>query len=288
MAKLLCLSTEMFLQVLLSLIQIDLRAALVSQRVCRAFRYGILDILQAARDTGDFKIHPLWIEKFGHLFYARYALSKASSLSRRIGRGYVKDALEPFRNLSWARTRESREPYLRPCATWRSLSLTFGGPPITCIDVLHNWCFDDGSGAIERFIQAEPACVTTGLTMGTFYDFLAAGSKTTGINKATISWELLLGYRLAITMDELRTLDPTRPTDMHTRAFFSQGVEGHAVLFVNSRYRGEELGSSGHVSKSWIPRPIGPAAMRIFPWHGCLNDLDVDSWPLLSDSLIEE
>ncbi|KAI1317873.1 hypothetical protein F5Y16DRAFT_419316 [Xylariaceae sp. FL0255] len=280
---LLQLPVENFLQILVSLIDKDLQSALLSQRVCRTFRDGIITALRVARNTDDLKVHPLWVEKFGHLFNARYALSKVSLLCRRIGDHYVKDGFEPFRNLPWAKTRESRELYLHPCASWREISVTFGGPPITCVDVVHIRCFDHESATAERLFQAEPIYRAAGLTMGAFYDLLADGSTTIGISEETTSWEFLPGCRLAVTMDELRALGLVRIRDIHTRILFSQGVKGHAVLLINSFGHRRDRDLIVRSLKRWVPTPIGPAMIRFFPWYGCLNNMDIGSLSLLLD-----
>jgi hypothetical protein len=80
----------------------------------------------------------------------------------------------------------------------------------------------------------KPVCHTIGLTIAAFYDFLARRVRTTGISEHTTSWELLLRYRLAVTLDELRPFELSHASDINAMTIFVQSAEGHEVLFTTS------------------------------------------------------
>lgn len=103
-----------------------------------------------------------------------------------------------------------REAYLRPGASWRDVSVTFGrAPPITRLEIIKSYSSEDLNEEGRDHVQwllvdlAPPSSKASGgcLTMGLLYDLLLCGGRVGDDSAATFggetgAWDLLLGKRL--------------------------------------------------------------------------------------------
>ncbi|KAK6954043.1 hypothetical protein Daesc_004005 [Daldinia eschscholtzii] len=122
----------------------DLTTLILAQRVCKSFQASIERILfqqplgKEWNRTGPTGVCPLLLSKFKDLF-------EHEKEQRGSNEGWSTDLA--FRRLPWAAGRskgaevkevEMRDsPYLRPEASWRRLSVTFGaGPGVRSVDVV--------------------------------------------------------------------------------------------------------------------------------------------------------
>ncbi|KAL7629133.1 hypothetical protein AAE478_000652 [Parahypoxylon ruwenzoriense] len=191
-------------------------------------------------------VNPLLLRHFGPLFDT--ALSSPGAKTGKNTTVLNKDDKLPFRALPWAAARRKKSklteaamrgsPHLRPEASWRRLSVTWGvGPPIRSLDVLKVMTVFGGTGMGFQELEI-PALGEEGkgggegyLTMGTLYDLLASGRGTTG--PATMRWRLLPRRRLRSydAWERLRARQ-TYPDKEGVRALLAADDEAAATLFV--------------------------------------------------------
>ncbi|RYP73471.1 hypothetical protein DL770_007764 [Monosporascus sp. CRB-9-2] len=281
MAKLRDLPTESLILVLEWLEKIDLQSLIVSQLISKQFHAAAQDVLASAQNRGLRQdslseekpaAHPLWASKFEGLFNSADCFTEADRRELR----YLTldgDFTLPFRRLPWARTGLGRTAYLRPEASWRSLSLTFGQPPITQLDLVKSYSYggdggdyhEYGSDSVEYYQVDVPS---SGLTMGLFYDVLLCEGANYG--NETGGWELLLGKRLR-SYDVLFEYECFIADDPH---LVEAGEEARqaAILYVRGGST-DEVDPLKPDSGTWIPHFIGKKPPKLFPWQGPEPDI---------------
>ncbi|KAI8630990.1 hypothetical protein F5Y19DRAFT_42236 [Xylariaceae sp. FL1651] len=285
MAELHSLPTETLVLILQFLGVIDLQSTLIAQRVSRRFRgiiqdavlyhyphylskAGIAGTTETVIEIGT-KINPLWQYKFKSLFNSADCFTP-SERARYWVLTLDGDATLPFRRLPWAAASDPlcREAFLRPEASWRGLSCTFGSsPPIRCLDIVKS--FDTDTGTPVTYSQVElPA---SGLTMGLLYDILLCEETLYG--PETGSWELLVGKSLK-SFDVLYRwgcfiID--QPGESHLVC----EVEGGAILYVRG---GGGCSKTVLGKQEWIPKRLEGTRPRFLPWQGPLLDPTQTEW----------
>ncbi|KAI1099380.1 hypothetical protein F4804DRAFT_322051 [Jackrogersella minutella] len=198
MADLLVLPNEILITILELLATVDLQSLITSQLTNRRIHALVQDALYNIQnnpgsthvaDAGNPQIHPLWKTKFKGLFNTAdcFTAAEKSSLVYLTLDG---DYTLPFRKLPWAQEDNVRRAYLRPGASWRDISLTFGRAPITHLDVVKTFSVSGGDSVEYYQVELPPS----GMTMGLFYDVLLCDKATYG--RKTGSWELIVGKRL--------------------------------------------------------------------------------------------
>ncbi|KAI1082902.1 hypothetical protein F5B20DRAFT_597144 [Whalleya microplaca] len=243
----------------------DLSSLIIAQSVCKPFRTAIQRIFPHPRPkptvhtqdgpTVEPAIHPLLWRKF-------HALFDTNSCDGKL-RGNVEQL---FRSLPWAGTEASRAPFLRPAATWRPMSVTWGGPRITRVDVCKFHTAESRTSMSYYQLKLPDA----GLTMGLLYDVLL---KKRSPFECSNSWRLLLGKRLG-SYDEW--LEVNRGdwyiSDSAVDALLTDDRTGHsAVLVVLAfAYRSCMIPvvcpkiAENYVPKpEWQPLPIGAVRARV-------------------------
>ncbi|XDG06951.1 hypothetical protein ABKA04_006566 [Annulohypoxylon sp. FPYF3050] len=319
------LPTETLSLILEFLADEDLATLLVAQRVCKRFQAAIQHILEhysaeteytGQRDAAE-AVHPLLWQHFSQIIDT---VAADSDSSRRIT-----DINTPFYRLPWVKRRtpadaegegEERRgertgprnrhvrgiPHLRPEASWRRLSLTWGiDPGIKRLDIVHKLTVYRGTGL--DYAQLEiPSMATSGgegegegegegmLTMGLFYDLMASGVGHMG--GATMNWQLLVGCRLS-SYDNwcmMRSRNPYPKNDAITNLFVPE--EGSAVLYVTG-FRGCTMGGIFLRKKTedvddlvWDPKAIGGLPIVSCPWQG--PDHDWDTVELSGDEIEDD
>ncbi|KAH9905572.1 hypothetical protein F4778DRAFT_667642 [Xylariomycetidae sp. FL2044] len=268
MTAVLDLPTELLFAVLSVLGAIDLQSLIVAQGTCRSLRDIAQDILRS--DTVQRnqwanvpdcppRIHPLLETNFSCLFNTARCFTPAEK-QKLIYLTLAGDYLRPFRRLPWARNDVSRDTYLRPEASWRTLSITAGQLPITHLDVVKN--FSAGSDDFVEYYQTElPA---TGLNMGHLYDVLLSRDATFG--RYTGSWELLLGRRLR-SFDVLHEYECFITSDEDLVISNSESRQA-AILFVRGSAECDDLQAGELGKEDWRPTPLGKCCPRLLPWQG--------------------
>lgn len=280
MAQLQYIPTEVLVQILQYVRQMDFRAFLLSQVTSRIFRSIVQDMiasvnrssLSLTRQQEIPCLHPLLQTRFAPLFNT----TDAFTAEERAGNIYYYLSLEgdctlPFRRLPWAQSEAEREVYLRPGASWRRLPLLGSGRPITHLEIVKGYTTQT-SDSVE-YLQVElpsPSCCSFSsaaagqLTMGAFYDLLLGEQAT--YKWETGSWELQLGTRLR-NIDLLYEYECYVPTDPELLDFDAPHC---AVLNV--------LGGTGcdqeFLGMNWETcwRPVaGQDPPRCLPWQGPLK-----------------
>ncbi|ROW07256.1 hypothetical protein VMCG_03801 [Cytospora schulzeri] len=218
MACLTDLPAEILLPVLAHLSIIDLPTFLRSQSTCRIFHLLAQDILSkppvpiwpivlTEENCMDpfCSPHPILVRKFKALLSSASCFTRAERESVRWFLSLNGDVTRPFRRLPWAGDAHARAAYLRPGASWRHLSVTFGrSPPVTRVGIVKDYSSGDLNNEDGRdHVQYLEVGVPAGgfLTMGLLYDLLLCGGAVGDGRAATLgvetgSWELLLGARL--------------------------------------------------------------------------------------------
>jgi hypothetical protein len=190
--------------------------------------------------------------------------------------------------------RDSRAAaFLRPDASWRTLSPTFGSssPFSSCesprssniirrLDVVKD--FDTETGCPVSYSQV--ALPPSGLTMEMLYDVLLCEEATYG--RETGSWELLVGKALK-SFDVLYRWGCFIIDEPGESSLVAEVLDA-AILYV----RGGE-GCSGGITrhhdnvaatgldgdkKVWTPRKIGAERPEFLPWQGPLIDPEETEW----------
>ncbi|KAI1753165.1 hypothetical protein F4782DRAFT_498545 [Xylaria castorea] len=205
MAVLQDLPNETLILILSFLSAIDLQSTLLAQRVSRRFRGVIQDVVlysasnsrvksysESAAGTSGPDINPLLQAKFRGLFNSADCFT-AAERARYWVLTLDGDHTLPFRRLPWAADSPPafRDAFLRPEASWRRLSPTFGtSPPIRHLDVVKS--FESDTGCPVAYFQVD--LPRPGLSMGLLYDTLLCEEALYGPD--TGSWQLLVGKNL--------------------------------------------------------------------------------------------
>ncbi|KAI0854216.1 hypothetical protein F5Y00DRAFT_3234 [Daldinia vernicosa] len=272
----------------------DLTSLILAQRVCKRFQATIERILfqspprRAWNRTNLIGVCPLLLGKFSHLFV---------NGNRKLGPDEGRNTGIPFRRLPWAAKRQEDgttvkavamqdSPYLRPEASWRRLSVTFGaGPVVRSVDVVKVLTVYGGTSMDYKQLDIPPLLskvsgdadesVEEGeegiLTMGLLYDLLASGAGHMGY--VTTSWQFLPGSRLSSYNDwqKLR-INNRYPGGERIKELFVKDDQS-AVLFVTG-HRGCTMNgcmrrkSCSEEDEVWEPEAIGGIPIRMRPWQG--------------------
>ncbi|KAI1461857.1 hypothetical protein F4805DRAFT_453094 [Annulohypoxylon moriforme] len=190
-------------------------------------------------------------------------------------------------------------PHLRPDASWRRLSVTWGmDPGIKRVDVLK--CMTVYGGTGMKYEQLEiPSLEPSGgdvdmnggegkqeegvLTMGLLYDLMASGQGHMG-NYVTRHWRLMFGCRLSCYDDLLKVSQRSRyPTEDMIMSNIVRD-EGSAVLYVRahrgctvSSYMGLRIGEENKDDLNWEPEALGGLPIVLLQWQGPIHwDYDYD------------
>ncbi|KAI1386781.1 uncharacterized protein F4822DRAFT_326206 [Hypoxylon trugodes] len=267
MANLSNLPNEILITVLEILATVDLQSLIISQLTNRRFRELGQDAIYNVQrksavshdgDTEDIEINPFWRDKFQGLFNTAdsFTPKERGKLSFLTLDG---DYTRPFRRLPWAQLENRRVAYLRPEASWRDISLTFGKAPITHLDVVKG--YSGSGGDLVDYYQLD--LPSSGLTMGLFYDVLLCDKAT--YRHETGSWELIVGRRLK-SYDVLSEYECFIPDD---RDLVDKEAHQAAILFVRGgpvRRRPSEVEGQD----SWIAS--SQTKQRLLPWQGPIQN----------------
>ncbi|KAI2607006.1 uncharacterized protein GGS25DRAFT_494043 [Hypoxylon fragiforme] len=279
MANLLNLPNEILLLILETLALIDLQALLTAQRTNRRLHILVQDAIHNVQNTAmigyspaetayytteidpsPLQINPLWRSKFKGLFHTADCFTAADK--RRLAFLTLHgDYTLPFRRLPWAHSEATRAAFLRPEASWRNLSVTFGQRPITHLDVIKSYSAPGGDSVEYYQLDLAPS----GLTMGLFYEVLLCDEATYG--EETGSWELLVGQRLR-SYDVLAEYECYIPGDREL-IDAGEGARQAAVLYV----RGGPVTHNytvGVEETSWIVK--NQAKQKLLPWQGPIQN----------------
>ncbi|KAI0152099.1 hypothetical protein F4776DRAFT_12873 [Hypoxylon sp. NC0597] len=269
MANLLHLPNEILIAILEIVATADLQSLITSQLTNRRLSALVQNAINNVQNTTAFnhvegveqtQIHPLWKAKFKGLFNT----ADCFTIEEKRRMAYLSlngDYTLPFRRLPWAESDEKRKVYLRPEASWRDISLTFGRAPITHLDVVKSYSAPEGDSIDYYQVELPPS----GMTMGLFYDVLLCDKAT--YRRETGSWELIVGRRLR-SYDVLSEYECFIPDD---RDLVDWGEEARqaAVLYVRG-------GPVSHNSTSqdeedyWISSSQNK--QRLLPWQGPIQN----------------
>ncbi|KAI1383421.1 uncharacterized protein F4822DRAFT_77352 [Hypoxylon trugodes] len=237
---------------------------------------------------------PLLQRNFGPLFDSTAILG----LPPGAGSSSRKPPTEVFRRLPWVakrcdtgdgvpRVRHMREcPFLRPEASWRRLSATWGlgeENAIKNLDVIKVVTVYGGTGMsfdqleIPKTSGSEGGEETGeeegGLTLGLLYDLLASGKGHSG--QATMHWRVLPNRRLSSYDGWLRVRDRERYPRTESIEHLFVPEMGSAVLYVKA-HRSCTMGMSmgkrieNPDDVPWYPRVLGKEdEVVLHMWKGC-------------------
>ncbi|KAI1807557.1 hypothetical protein F4811DRAFT_443214 [Daldinia bambusicola] len=270
MATLMDLPNEILISIFDIVSVIDLQSAILLQLINRRLHALVKDILFdtqkiSNRNGGDgdaegTKINPFWRTKFKTLINTSDCFTDAE----RTRMAYLTldgDYTLPFRRLPWAQTESERDAYLRPGATWREISLTFGRAPIIHLDVVKSF-FAQGGDVVDYYQVDLPP---SGMTMGLFYDVLLSDKATYG--HETGSWELIVGRRLR-SFDVLSEYECFISDDRDLVDFGKEARQA-AILYV----RGAPVSRKSTpetVKDSWVLN--SKTDRRLLPWQGPIQN----------------
>ncbi|KAI0418754.1 hypothetical protein F5X98DRAFT_385877 [Xylaria grammica] len=272
MAELQDLPTETLILILRFLGAIDLQSTLRAQRVSRRFRGVIQDaVLRSAsssqRDShggrpGE-EINPLLWAKFSGLFSSADCFT-AAERARYWVLTLDGDTTLPFRRLPWP----SRDAFLRPEASWRALSPTFGTcPRIRHLDVVKS--FESDTGNPVAYSQVE--LPDSGLSMGLLYDVLLCEEALYGPD--TGSWQLLLGKSLK-SFDVLYRWGCFIIDEPGESPLVWEAPDA-AILFVRG---GGGCSETVLGRDEWVPQRLMKGKPKFLPWQGPLIDPEDTEW----------
>ncbi|KAK5636578.1 hypothetical protein RRF57_012290 [Xylaria bambusicola] len=280
MADLQDLPAETLILILRLLGAMDLQTTILAQRVSRRFRDVIQDAVprspspgatqyysENARSKGE--INPFLQDKFNGLFNSADCFTEAECRRYRV-LTLDGDATLPFPRLPWV-VGASRDVFLRPEASWRGLSPTFGVAPHTrYLDIVKN-CENEFDSPVFYFQVELPE---SGLSMGLLYDILVC--EETLYAHWTGSWQLLVGKSLK-RFDVLYRWGCFIINEPGESQLVSETADG-AILLVRGGppSRLPQLGRD-----AWVPeRLMKNAKPKFFPWRGPCVDEEETVWYL--------
>ncbi|KAK8082040.1 hypothetical protein PG996_000821 [Apiospora saccharicola] len=286
MAQLQHIPTEILIQILQYVRQVDFRAFFFSQATSRIFRSIVQDMITSVNKSSSsstirqqqerFCLHPFLQTRFAPLFNT----SDAFTADERARNVYYYLSLEgdctlPFRRLQWAQSEAEREVYLRAEASWRRLPLLGDGGPITQLEIVKNYTTQTSDTVEYLQVELTPPSSSSSasagqqqLTMGTFFDLLL--SKQATYQWETGSWELHLGTRLR-NVDLLYEYECYVPTDPDLLDFDAPHC---AVLNVLGGTGCDQEFLGVNWETCWRPRILGENPPRCLPWQGPLKQRD--------------
>ncbi|KAI8961406.1 hypothetical protein F5Y11DRAFT_228928 [Daldinia sp. FL1419] len=271
----------------------DLISLILAQRVCKRFQATIdrilfqLPLRKARKGTGHIGVCPLLLNEFGQLFiHGKREFSSDEGWNTGI----------PFRRLPWAIKRQVEgatvraaamidSPYLRPEASWRRISVTFGnGPGVRTVDVVKVLTVYGGTSMEYKQLdipspsagvsEVDSSNAEDGeegiLTMGLLYDLLASGEGHMGY--VTTGWQFLPGSRLGSYNEWQKLRIKSRYPDVKRIKELFVKDDSSAVLFVTghrgcttgARMRKKEIYEEDRV---WEPVPLGGIPIKMRPWQ---------------------
>lgn len=176
----------------------DLVSLLKSQRVCRRFQ-------SASRHALHYlATHPTATEAVLSNAVIQKRFSWILNYTPKGTGAYYGDCPESaFRKLPWAMNPVTRAQYLRPEASWRSLSVTWGSLPVKQLEII-NLGRGYRRANLDYFYIDVPV---SGLTLGAYYDLLLSNNNHYVSDLAR--WRLMIGVRLS-AYDALRELNTGR------------------------------------------------------------------------------
>ncbi|KAI2621164.1 hypothetical protein GGR54DRAFT_600445 [Hypoxylon sp. NC1633] len=265
MAYLPSLPNEMLIAILEALATVDLQTLITAQLTSRRFYMLVQDVMYTiqhrnATDCENVQINPLWMTKFKGLFNTADCFTTAEK-TRKAFLSLNGDHMLPFRRLPWTQLQDKRAAYLQPRASWRDISLTFSGPPITHLDVVKSYSSPEGDSVEYYQLDLEPS----GMTMGIFYDVLLCDKATYG--RKTGSWELILGRRLR-SYDVLSEYECFIPDDRDL-VDWSDEARQAAVLYVRGGAVSHNLAFATE-DDGWIVS--SQTKDRLLPWQGPIQN----------------
>ncbi|KAI0889333.1 uncharacterized protein GGS22DRAFT_153659 [Annulohypoxylon maeteangense] len=262
MTYLMNLPNEVLITILELLATADLQSLILLQLTNRRLRVLVRDVIyniqkvSSASRSSQYGIHPFLKTKFKGLFNTADCFT-AMERSRRAYLSLEGDYTLPFRRLPWAQDEEQLQAHLRPEASWRDISLTFGRAPITHLDIVKSFSAPEGDSVDYYQLEMPPS----GMTMGLFYDVLLCDTAT--YRRETGSWELIVGTRLR-SYDVLSEYECFIPGD---RVLVDQSKEARqaAVLYVRGAPVSRNIASETE-ENNWISSSQNK--QRLLPWQG--------------------
>ncbi|KAI0900041.1 hypothetical protein F4806DRAFT_454850 [Annulohypoxylon nitens] len=265
MTCLLYLPNEVLITILELVAATDLQSLILLQLTNRRLNALVQDVIRNTQNfsTPSFRnpfqetqIHPFIKTKFKGLFNTADCFT--SEEKARVAYLTLNgDFTLPFRRLPWAQDETKSKAYLRPEASWRNISLTFGRAPITHLDIIKSYSAMEGDSVDYYQLELPPS----GLTMGLFYDVLLCDTAT--YRRETGSWGLLVEKRLR-SYDVLSEYECFIPDD---RDLVDYGEEARqaAVLYVRGGPVSRNIASETD-EDYWIASSQNK--QRLLPWQG--------------------
>ncbi|KAI0972874.1 hypothetical protein F4678DRAFT_427211 [Xylaria arbuscula] len=274
------LPNETLILILRFLGAIDLQSAILAQRVSRRFRDVLQDAVlrsESADSLSDFcysgssrgDVNSFLQSRFTGLFSSADCFT-AVERARYWVLTLDGDATLPFRRLPWATgVLSSRDAFLRPEASWRGLSPTFGtGPRTRRLDVVKS--FESDTASPVAYFQVE--LPESGLNMGLLYDILLCEEALYGTD--TGSWQLLFGKSLK-SFDVLYRWGCFIIDEPGESQLVSETPDA-AILFVRG---GDGCSETALDQDEWVPqRLVKSREPKFLAWQGPLVDPEDTEW----------
>ncbi|KAI0385881.1 hypothetical protein F5Y04DRAFT_159118 [Hypomontagnella monticulosa] len=270
--------------------QENLASLITARQVCKRFQAAIDYILfhrassAADSDDGIPVINPLFLRHFSNIFDRAGSVRVVEGSETR----RAKDPGRPFRRLPWAagptvearvsQSKMQRSPFLRPEASWRRLSVTYGaGPAIRRVDVVKLFTTYGGRNVTYSQLEIPPLSENEGsegvLTMGLLYDLMV--SRQGGMTASTTGWKLLPGRRFRSFDTWLRARSQSRyPSLQRITDLFVEDAESRdsAVLFITAQRGCRSAPRKPDIDEGleiWKPEAIGGIPVVLHQWQGC-------------------
>ncbi|KAI0017364.1 hypothetical protein F4780DRAFT_607958 [Xylariomycetidae sp. FL0641] len=305
MALLTDLPNELLLAILEHLSCISLRTLLVAQRtnqrLCALARAAVFEPPPSPPPRSRYLDHTerhRRVRDFFNPFVYRLLKPLLVSFTALSGSDYAYRSCLPFRALPWAATPASREPYLRPCASWRRLPLLAGardrGPPIDTLEVVVNVASAAGEGRdTVRFGQVVPADAGAGgggggggaITLGLLYDLLVPNNGADGVS---LLGHVYIGAWALLPRKRLRNVNILAASgclvDIDALQVDWRSAEAHRTALIDMRgglsdedYNDVDvtpIRDGKPVDVTWTPSCIG-VPPKLLWWQGPLMPLEM-------------
>ncbi|KAK8103592.1 uncharacterized protein PG998_010625 [Apiospora kogelbergensis] len=292
MSKPALLPTEVVSMILTALGDIDLKTLIVARAVSSQFHDLIETIAFCTRhlqptESGELEFDPFLRAEFASI------VNKLDPKLRIDGEGPVESELHRLsamlRDLPWAQTEASREPYLRPGASWRRLCVTVGGPPITdlvCVKLKSEDVPSLGTWTIPNY--CEVLMSSPWLTMGLLYDVLLMyhfGDHIFQERRNLFFGQRVADWNLAEYLCRTTRWSTITHKDLASCYAKDAASRQSAVLQINmSKYSGNYEGFIA-MGKLWYPFPHGEdlVGLRCCKCQGPLPESVPQPEPLSED-----
>ncbi|KAK7999447.1 hypothetical protein PG990_012047 [Apiospora arundinis] len=278
--------TEVMSMILTALGDIDLKTLIVARAVSTQFHDLIETIVFQTRyrqptESGEMEFDPFLRTEFFSIISNLDPTPRLNEDGNPSFRGFR--LFETLRDLPWATTEASREPYLRPGASWRRLCVTIGDPPITdlaCVTVNGHgghYIHDSLAVSYSEVIMSSPW-----LTMGLLYDVLLM--RSLGLNARRECRDLLLGQRIAdysLAEHICRTQPGLNGLEFAPVYAKDTASRQSAVLHIDLSCWDHEMNHESMVGfdRLWCPFPHGEdlVGFRECEWQGPLPEPEPES-----------